>query len=127
MSDWGAALNAVLGVAALVAIVASVVAYLRANLAKTTIETLEASNRAFSERVTQLESENGRVLERMAALEAENHTLRSIVTGVDQLKRLAQDMAGYHEGLSRENQQIITVAAGVHDLVVELLKRTPST
>jgi molecular chaperone GrpE (heat shock protein) len=124
MNDWGAALNAVLGVFALVAVVASVVAYLRANLAKTTIETLEASNRAFSERVTQLEAENSRVAEKLAALEAENATLRSIVTGVDQLKRMSQDMAAYRAELGRDHQQILTTVAGAHDLLLELLKRS---
>lgn len=126
MIGLGTALNVLAALFVLAAAVASVVAVLRANLAKATIDVLQQSNEAFTTRVDQLEQENTRFLARMTALEAENATLRSIVTGVDELKRLRADFEAHREIVKVNHDRILTGMYAVHDLMTEDLKRLTS-
>lgn len=69
------------GLLGLVLVVATVVAYFRASLAKATIETLKDSNSALTDRVAILEAEQERQKVRTESLERENATLREAVSG----------------------------------------------
>lgn len=107
-----------LGFAALAA------AYLRASVATGTIAQLKENNLALTERVGLLEGEQGRLIEKVHTLTAENETLRNIVTGIDYLKRISGDLATYNDARKNEHDQIITSVSSVHDLALELLKRS---
>jgi hypothetical protein len=107
-----------------VVIAAAVVAYYRSSLAKATIDTLKESNGALTERVGLLEVDSERKTEQIRTLKAENETLRNVVTGIDFLKRISTDLNAYNEARKAEHDQILTSVASVHDLTLELLKRT---
>jgi hypothetical protein len=111
------------GIVLLLAAVAAVVAFLRANLAKTTIDTQRDTIVAFENRMAQLEADNNRLVTRVSAVEAENKMLRTIVTGVDELKQLRKEMAANLDKTSRVHDQMLTGIYSMHDLMLELLKR----
>ena len=69
------------GVLGFVLVVATVVAYFRASLAKATIDTLKDSNAALTERVSILERETTAMRVQTEALTRENNVLREAVSG----------------------------------------------
>lgn len=84
----------VLGVlAGLLVAAASVVAFFRANLAKSTIDTLRDSNLALTARVVELEAEDARKTTKLAHLEQEAADLRSYVSGTEAVARLEVQLA----------------------------------
>lgn len=123
MSTLALLVTIVGGLFGLLVTTAAVVAFLRANLAKTTIETQRTSIVAFETRISQLEADNTRSTERIAALEAENATLRSIVSGVDELKRMRVELVAHKDEVKGTHDQILTGIYAMHDLMIELLKR----
>lgn len=125
MSTFALLLTTLGGIVVLLATAAAVVAFLRVNLAKTTIETQRDSIIAFETRVAQLESDNTRHAARLASVEAENAMLRSIVTGVDELKILRAEITNHQDEVKRTHDQILTGLYAMHDLMIEFLKRAP--
>jgi hypothetical protein len=123
VTSLGNAVGVILGLLTLIAAATSVVAVLRANLAKATIEVLKDSNDAFETRVDQLEAENDRFLARMTALETENASLRSLVTGVDEIKRFRTEFDAHRSAVKDNHDRILTGMYAVHDLMMEELKR----
>jgi hypothetical protein len=123
VSTLGLLVSIVGGLFGLLVTTAAVVAFLRANLAKTTIETQRTTIVAFETRIAQVEGDNKRCTERIAALEAENATLRSIVSGVDELKRMRVELTNHKDEVKNTHDQILTGIYAMHDLMIELLKR----
>jgi cell division protein FtsB len=82
-------------VAGLLVAAASVVAFFRANLAKSTIDTLRDSNAALTGRVAELEAENGRQATKLEHLEQEAADLRTYVSGTEAIARLEQQFADH--------------------------------
>lgn len=107
--DAGSVLSVILGVLTLVSVVASAVAVARATLAKTTIETLQQSNAALTERVGLLEADNTRQATRLAALQAENTALQTYVSGTDAIKDLAATLARSDVVRADEHHDILAV------------------
>jgi hypothetical protein len=108
----------------LVVIAAATAAYYRSAYAKVTIDTLKENNEALTGRVSILEADSQRQTEQIRTLKAENETLRNVVTGIDFLKRISTDLNAYNEARKAEHDQILTSVSSVHDLTLELLKRT---
>lgn len=99
--------SAVLGLLAIIAMIASAVAVLRANLSKTTIETYKASNDALKERVELLAGESERTVAKMATLEAENKLLRTLNSGADAVKAMGDAVADQVRQAREEHHDIM--------------------
>lgn len=99
VSDTSDVISVILGIFAVVSLVTSLVAFARAGLAKSTIETLQQSNAALSERVDLLEAENARDKADLLRLEAENEVLKGIVGASDAIERLGVTIAVQYETL----------------------------
>jgi hypothetical protein len=82
-------ITAILGLLTLVAVTASAVAIAKANLSKATIETLQASNDALSERLGIVQTMCDEQTKKLATIEAENKVLRTLGDGT----RAAQEVA----------------------------------
>lgn len=115
--DPASVLSAVLGVLTLVSVVASAVAVAKATLAKTTIDTLRASNDALVERVGLLEAENIRQATRLAALQAENSALQTYVNGTEAVKELAVALAKTDTARASEHHDILAAIQTVPMIV----------
>lgn len=131
MSNGSAILSIILGVLTLISVVASAVAVARASLAKSTIETLQSSNAALTERVDILEEERDRQEKKIAEMDAENTVLRRMKSGAEGIERLTQAIAKnttdwhtQHTEMIRQQNQMSTSIVAVHDLMTELLRRT---
>lgn len=108
-------IGAVLGVFALVVIVGVAVAYFRATYVKATIETLKASNDAYSDRIDQLEADAVQCKTRLDASEHENASLRTYVSGTEAIKDLAATMREQHGDLMGRVAAILDQQAAILD------------
>lgn len=124
-------LSAVLGVLTLVSVVASAVAVARASLAKSTIETLQQSNAALTERVDLLVKDNERQGVRLAAVERENDMLRGLAAGTEAVDRVEKQLARANGVRSQEHDDILAsihtnaaVFTAAHHELLEIIQRT---
>jgi hypothetical protein len=81
---------------ALIAAAASAAAYFKAQLSRSTIEVLQQSNAALTERVSLLEDEGERNKIKIRALEDENHRLLDYVSGTEAIKELSSTVQANH-------------------------------
>lgn len=94
--NLGSILGVIGSLFAVVLVVATVVAYFRASLAKATIDTLRDSNNALQERVTILESETEKMKVKTESLQRENGILREAVSGKADILQIVQLLENHH-------------------------------
>ena len=92
MPAW---LGTIGGLVGLVVFFGAVVVYLRGSKDKGTIETLERSNHALTERVGLLEKDNGEMKARIGSLERENAALLAQRPSAEVLAEMRHDLTGY--------------------------------
>lgn len=105
--DFATVLSVVLGVLTMISVVASAVAVARASLAKSTIETLQQSNAALTERVDILVSDKAETTARLSALEGENKLLRSLKSGSDAVETVGNAVAQADDRRRQEHHDIL--------------------
>lgn len=103
IANLSGAVTFLVGLLAVVAVIAAVVANARSTYGKTVMETLKASNAALKERVETLEDSQNACMDRVDeverrndSLEAENGKLRTYVSGTEAIARLATQIADQH-------------------------------
>lgn len=111
--DFASALGILGGVFGVVLVVATVVAYFRASLARATIDTLKESNAALTERVAMLEQEQGRTKLEMESLKRENDVLREAVSGKADVAEILALITHHHQEVTaaRHESDKMTAAA----------------
>ena len=130
----GTVLSVILGVLTLISVVASAVAVARASLAKSTIETLQQSNAALTERVDLLVEDNSRQSIRLAALERENEILRTLASGTESVERVGAQVADADKKRAAEHHDILSsihaqaaIFTAAHEELLELIQHTAHT
>lgn len=96
LDTFGSGFTLVMGMFALIALIAALVAFARVSLTRSTVEVLTQSNTALNERITIMEREKvlqdvklAEMKTGVEKLEAENTTLRNLATGSEHIQRLA--------------------------------------
>ena len=134
LTSLGSLFSIILAVLTVVALLSSAVAISRANLSKSTIETLNESNSALKEQAGILADEIARMSARLVALERENEVLRSLASGSDAVQQLAKGLdsadrarAGEHHDIlaSIQSQQAVFVSHAAE--IMELIRTTSHT
>lgn len=101
-------LEAFLGFVAIIALLASTVAYFQTQKSKATItiqqqtiDALESQNRAYESRDRARQQENTRLRERITAVEVENGSLREMVQGRDAIARMTEMLVQHMKDVDR--------------------------
>lgn len=100
-------IGVILGVFAILSMVASVAAFFKANLSQKIIDTLKESNAALTERVRILEDQGNRDTARITALVAENVALQNYVSGTEAIQELAGALAKVDVARAAEHHDIM--------------------
>lgn len=129
--ELGSVLSITLGLFGAAAIIGGVIAVLRVNVQKTTVELYKQDNDALRARLKTEEEERARKDKELAAAQAamtekerENVVLRDMVTGTSAIDRLADNMAGHFaitEALLRHavGEEVFRQAAAERDAARE--------
>ena len=96
---------------------ATIVAFFRVNLAKTQIDLLKSENDIIRDKTSRLETEVATERAEKDVLKQEIATLRSIVTGKEQLNHLQKQLDAHDKRVDERHRTMMDALHDMHDLV----------